>query len=210
MTKLYWDWAGVAPEVALTGVPDPSKGERLLVGFRALCHEHFVAWSEANMGLSAQRERLPNMMPQGVGGTIGFVSRASDSAPPPLSHSIPQMDMEQYRAALEPDGDFVQYQNRALIVFIYQTWEDGVRPQISKLYGVESDRVRCHLMGDLRHVRNDIIHRKGRISTDRDLPLLSQFWRVESDEWRFLGEDMRHLIDQISSLRVFVSEADDE
>ena len=205
MVKLYWDWTGMAPDVALTGVPDPSEGEKLLVEFRALCHRHYVAWSEANSGLFARREQLPAIMPQGMVGTIGFISRPADFAPPPLSHSIPQMGMDQYRAAFEPDGDFVQYQSRALIVFIYQTWEDVFRPQIAKLYGVGTDRVRCHLMGDLRHVRNDIIHDQGRISINRELPFLSQCWKIKGDQWKFLGEDMRHLMDQISSLQVFVA-----
>lgn len=139
MTKVYWDWTGEPQEVALRGVPDPSGGERILVEFRALCHRYYAAWAEANVGLSAKREQLPDILPRGTGGTIGFVSRPSDFAPPPLSHSIPQMDMAQYHAALEPDGVFVQYQSRALIVFIYQTWEDDIRPRIAKRYGVEVD-----------------------------------------------------------------------
>ena len=210
MAKLYWDWSGEAPEVALTGVRDSTEGERLLVEFRDVCHGHYAAWSEAKLGLSVQRERLPDIMPHGMSGKIGFVSRPSDLARPSFSHSIPQMDLERYRAAFEPGGEFVQYQSRALIVFIYQTWEDGVRPDIAKLYGVAVNRVRCNLMGDLRHVRNDIIHDRGVISATHELPFLSQFWKVEGDEWKFRDEDMRHLMDQLSSLHVFVTEAGDE
>lgn len=73
---------------------------------------------------------------------------------------------------------------------------------------LRSTQVRCDLMGDLRRVRNDIIHDQGRISTKHDLPFVSQFWKVEGDEWQFLGEDMRHLMDQISSLQVLVAKAD--
>lgn len=103
--------------------------------------------------------------------------------------------MAPYRAAHEPDGDFVQYQSKALTVFTYQTRADGFRPEIAMLYGVDVDSLCCRLMGDLRHVRNDIIHGRGRISTRQDLPVISRFWKIRGDEWRFVDEDLRHLMD---------------
>lgn len=206
MSNLYWDWKGKAPEVSLTGVPDAAKGEKLLAEFRARCQELYVSFSVANIGLAEQRTQFIAKLPRGTYGTIGFVSREADFASPPLSHSVPQMSIDQYIKAMEPDGEFVQYQNKTLLVFIYQTWEDYIRPQIAKLYSVDVTQVRCDLMGEIRHVRNDIIHRQGRIPLKRELPMLRQILNVERGEWEFAGEDMRHILDQICSLQVFIVE----
>lgn len=196
--ELYWTGGG--PEMSLKGVADPAKGESLLTEFRNLCHRHYAAQSVAILGLKQLRDSCSSL-PEG--GTIGFISRPSDFETPPLSPSIPQLDLAQYKVSLEEDGDFTQHQYKTLLVFIYQTWEDYIRPGIAKLYGVHRNDVRCHLMGDLAQVRNDIIHNRGRVTRDKGLPFLSQIWPPKGDEWIFSLDHMRDLMDQICSLQVF-------
>jgi len=47
-----------------------------------------------------------------------------------------------------------------LIVRIYSDWDEKFRAAIGLEYGVGAKAVSCDLMGDVRHVRNWIIHKK--------------------------------------------------
>jgi hypothetical protein len=49
----------------------------------------------------------------------------------------------------------------SIIVFIYTYWEDEVRPQIAKIRGVQKNEVRIDAFGDLRILRQSIVHRGG-------------------------------------------------
>ena len=194
-------WTGGSPEVSLQGVANPTQGETILREFRDLCHVLYAAQSVAILGLTGLQKSSDGFPPRG---TLSFVSRRSDFQTPPLSPSVPKIDLETYRLSLETDGAFTQYQYKALLVFIFQTWEDYVRPGVAKLYGVEHNHVKSHLMGDLRLVRHDIVHNQGRISPDNELPFLSQIWPVRGEEWLFSVDHIRSLMDQISALQVFV------
>ena len=123
-----------------------------------------------------------------------------------MGPAVPQMDLEQHALAFEEGGEFTQYQNRVLLVFIYQTWEDYIRPQIAKLYDLKVNSVCCHLMGDLKFVCDDIIHRQGRVTNTRTLAFLSQLWTIERVEWKFSDDEMRLLIDQLNAIQVFVED----
>ena len=181
----------------------------LLEEFSALCHEHYIAQSAALLGLNLLQKQHANALSEYGSGQMAHVSSPSDlaSATPPMSRAVPHMDLERYKKSLEPDGDFFQYQKRALLVFIYQTWENYIRPRIAGSYGVKPVHIGCDLMGDLRHVRDDIIHRQGRVDV-KNLPLmsLSQIWIVGGDEWNFSDREIRLLVDQLSVLQVFAAE----
>ena len=97
----------------------------------------------------------------------------------------------------------------AFLVFIYQLWEDKTRPEISKIYGVSPNQVVCTLMGDVRHVRNDIIHHQGKASNFWRLEMLPMIWPVQSQDWVFSDRMLTSLVEQINALRVEVSFSED-
>jgi hypothetical protein len=49
----------------------------------------------------------------------------------------------------------------SIIVFIYTYWEDEIRPKIAKIRGVEKDEVWIDAFGDLRRLRQSIVHHGG-------------------------------------------------
>jgi hypothetical protein len=49
----------------------------------------------------------------------------------------------------------------SIIVFIYTYWDDEIRPQISKIRGVQKNEVRIDVFGDLRILRQSIVHHDG-------------------------------------------------
>lgn len=48
----------------------------------------------------------------------------------------------------------------SVIVFIYTYWEDEIRPRLAKAAGKDEKSVTCDIMGDLRCIRNSILHTK--------------------------------------------------
>jgi hypothetical protein len=53
----------------------------------------------------------------------------------------------------------------SIIVFIFAYWDEEVRPKIAAARGVRPEDVKVDAMGDLRLVRNGVIHNKGVLST---------------------------------------------
>lgn len=49
----------------------------------------------------------------------------------------------------------------SVIVFIYTYWEDEIRPRLAMAAGLETKDVSCEIMGDLRCIRNSVLHTKG-------------------------------------------------
>jgi hypothetical protein len=49
----------------------------------------------------------------------------------------------------------------SVIVFIYTYWEADIRPRLAKAAGKEEKKVTSEIMGDLRCLRNSILHTKG-------------------------------------------------
>jgi len=49
----------------------------------------------------------------------------------------------------------------SVIVFIYTYWEDEIRPRLAKSAGIDKNDVTCEITGDLRCIRNSVLHTKG-------------------------------------------------
>jgi hypothetical protein len=51
-----------------------------------------------------------------------------------------------------------------IVVFIFTTWDEGMRPRIARIRGVEPKAVELDEMGDLRILRHAIIHNGGMVT----------------------------------------------
>ena len=49
----------------------------------------------------------------------------------------------------------------SIVVFLFAYWEEQARPRIAAVRGVKLDDVKVDALGDLRLIRNSIIHEKG-------------------------------------------------
>lgn len=75
---------------------------------------------------------------------------------------------EDYLAVNAPAGSNEQQHARAIVVFLFTYWEDEIRPRLAKAKGVPVNEVRrCDAMGDLRVLRNIILHAKGIMRPDK-------------------------------------------
>lgn len=60
-----------------------------------------------------------------------------------------------------PGGINQRQLSYSVIVFIYTYWEDEIRPRLAKAAGKDDNSVKSDIMGDLRCIRNSILHTKG-------------------------------------------------
>lgn len=47
------------------------------------------------------------------------------------------------------------------VVYVFAAWEHGFRPRLAAAHGCEETALQYPLLGDLRHLRNDIVHHHG-------------------------------------------------
>ena len=72
-----------------------------------------------------------------------------------------------YIAANSKDGSNEQQHSHAVLVFLFTYWEDEIRPRLVTSKGVESQEIKSDIMGDLRILRNVILHSKGIIHPEK-------------------------------------------
>jgi hypothetical protein len=78
---------------------------------------------------------------------------------------------EDYLAVNAPGGSNEQQHARAIVVFLFTYWEDEIRPRLAKAKAVPIQEVRCDAMGDLRVLRNVILHAKSVMRSDKHAEL---------------------------------------
>ena len=86
-----------------------------------------------------------------------------------------------YIAANSKGGSNEQQHLQAVLVFLFTYWEEEIRPRLAASKGVELQEIRSDIMGDLRILRNIILHSKGIIRSEKhkDLKKLSDMFVVD-------------------------------
>jgi hypothetical protein len=81
------------------------------------------------------------------------------------------------------------------IVYVFETWEEDVRARLAAARGVSRNDVRASYFGDLRHLRNDVVHHAG-IATRRNTGKCELIgdWFAIGDPIRLTGAQIRTLI----------------
>tara|TARA_Y100000815_G_scaffold263082_2_gene277236 strand:+ start:558 stop:1229 length:672 start_codon:yes stop_codon:yes gene_type:complete len=69
----------------------------------------------------------------------------------------------------------------SVIVFIFTYWEDEIRPRLAAASNAELKNVKCEIMGDLRCIRNSILHTKGVFTPEwhKKLVVLKDYFAVD-------------------------------
>ena len=82
----------------------------------------------------------------------------------------------------------------AIIVFTFAYWDEEIRPQIAAVRGVKSDDVKLDELGDLRILRNNIIHNGGLLPASEYAKLKVTKPLVQPDQKITLTHDQMHKV----------------
>lgn len=104
-------------------------------------------------------------------------------------------------------GKFIQrntdggdnYKNIAnlCIVMIYQLWEVRYRAELAEIIGIQKSQLTSDTFGDLRIIRNAIIHNNSNRTSD--FAKLKIFTFPISNELNFSGEDIELIINEVKT-----------
>ncbi len=72
-----------------------------------------------------------------------------------------------YIEANSEGGSNAQQLSQAVLVFLFTYWEEEIRPRLAALKNVKLQEIQSDIMGDLRILRNVILHSKGIIRSDK-------------------------------------------
>lgn len=124
------------------------------------------AGNHASVELQVHREQRP--VRHGVDLTglpvIVWASYEDPSKPAVIHNRI--VRAPDYLAANAPSGSNEEQHARAILVFLFTYWEDEIRGRLAAARGVIPSAVRVDALGDLRILRNVILHGKGIIRAD--------------------------------------------
>lgn len=79
---------------------------------------------------------------------------------------------DEFLASNAPGGANEQQHAKAILVFLYATWELELRPRLASAKGIAVSEVKADIMGDLRHIRNAILHSRSGFAAEDHSKLL--------------------------------------
>lgn len=84
----------------------------------------------------------------------------------PASRTHGAWTLSQLNEAASKDSSVAKMLTQQWIVATYSKWENQWRPELAALAAVAVDRVTSDVFGDLRRLRNDVVHHKGLATQD--------------------------------------------
>ncbi len=99
-----------------------------------------------------------------------------------------------YVAANASGGTNEQQHAKAIIVFLITYWEDEIRPRLATVSGVTLNEIRADVMGDLRILRNVILHSKSIMRADKHAALKTMSALFAVDQPLLLSYETMHRI----------------
>ena len=86
-----------------------------------------------------------------------------------------------YIQANSPHGSNERQHSQAILIFLFIYWEDEIRPRLAASVNKETKDIRSDIMGDLRIVRNVILHSNGVIRANKykELKKLADMFTID-------------------------------
>jgi hypothetical protein len=132
----------------------------VLSELRTALNDATAAHAFASMGL----ERLPSFFeglprfPQNPDPDV-FIGVGDPNTPEARTYASWRLSTALQQVA--KDGPVERRLGHQWIVFVYSLWEHEYRPRLAAAHGCSIEGVRHPLLGDLRHLRNDVVHHRG-------------------------------------------------
>ena len=174
-----------------------------LEAFRSDCQRHCCAFCGAVNGRTLAYERFKAAMKSPTN-MVSVGTGFPDCEQRPGESTIAQMRQGDLLDGLKPGGVFEDRHGKAFVVMLYHRWDEFFRHLIAESLSVSKNKIECDMMGDVRHVRNAIIHHNAEVKQETidKLILLPRIWNLSVGALT-LSEGMVHsLMEQINAIHV--------
>ena len=211
ITPLYWTEGPF--RVALYCNPSTpqylsTQAFSILEEFRSDCQRRYCAFSGTLNGRAlAYKEFKPFLKNRDK---TFFVGTGAPDSQQRLGRSmIAQMNQGDFIDSLRAGGKFDDLNAKAFIVMIFHRWDDQFRHGIAQVFSIPKDDVQCDLLGDVRHIRNAIIHENSAIGekTIDKLKMLPSIWKFKPGKLTITENMLHALMEQINAIRVRIAES---
>ena len=178
------------------------KAMKILEKFRDECHKLSIIFDIAQGGKHKWLNEYKNVLEQGNDNTIFFGTIAPGAHQSRGQSITSQTSMRHLLENLKPGGEFESQLSKMIVVFIFNLWDDNFRDKIARLFPISKNLVECDLMGDIRLIRNSIIHTDSviRLTDLERLRLLRHIWPIEPGKLIISSNMIHALMEQINAM----------
>ena len=211
-SKLYWNGGRFRVSIShASNIPVNTVGQAIAVleEFRVDSQKQYMAFDGVVNGRNEAYKRYENMFkPVHRDKKISVGTGPPDSPQLPGSSTIATMTQGEFLEGLKPGGEFENQHAKALIVLIYHLWDEKYRRRLSQIFSLPLRNIRCSLMGDIRQVRNLIIHEDSMVPPNfpRRLELLPEIWNFEVGNLKITAKMVHSFMEQLNAIRVDTNE----
>lgn len=165
--------------------------------FQSSCHKYYICYCFAANGVEEGADKFGMLKPDRSKTLIVGTGHPDDGK----WHG--RINIGEYLDSSKKNGAFSDAIAKAFVCAIYSLWDEYYRHAIAKEAGVNQKQIRSDLMGDLRHVRNCIVHKKS-VMADEPGKIKELSWPLIPGPLFVTHEMFRDLIDQINRMVVSV------
>ena len=210
-SPLYWHGGPFEPDIdAQYPLQSAAAARNILREFLDECHRYYFAFWNGIFGLSVLRTRYEQVFdPAHRDNRFSAGSGPPGTAQSPGRSVTAAMTQGDFLDAMQQGGEFEVQHCKALLVLIYHLWDEQYRPAIAQAIGVCYKQVISDLMGDLRLVRNLIIHDNSIVPDgfSNRLKFLPAIWDVNSGDLNVTSPMLGSFMEQLNAIRLNILES---
>lgn len=173
------------------------KHSQALADFQKHCQKYYICYTFSSMGLKSGADKLTDLNADRSKSIIIGTGHPDDG------NWHGSMNIGELIVSSQKNGDFPNQIAKSFICAIYSLWDEFYRHRIATENGSEQKKVTSDLMGDIRHIRNCIIHHKSIISNEQT-KMRELNWNLIPGELIISEEMFQTLIDQVNKMTVSI------
>ena len=170
----------------------------VLAEFQQRCQQHYTCCALAIGGVNNFVNELGNRRPDKL--VFKYVEK------PRQESLVARVTVADLRILGAPDGQFSDTLAKAVLVYVYAEWEEHYRIKYAKSIGTNKGSVCCDLMGDLRRVRNCIVHAQSIVTNEHERRTVMQ-WPKCSGNLKITFQMMTQFFSQVTHLEVVLKKS---
>lgn len=175
------------------------KQSQSISDFQLSCQKYYICYTFAANGLTEGAGRFGMLNPDRSKTLYVGTGHPDDGK----WHG--RINIGEYLDSSQKNGVFADSIAKSFICAIYSSWDEYYRHAIAVEAGVKQKQVRSDLMGDLRHIRNCIVHKKS-VLTDEPEKIRKLSWVLIPGPLIVTDDMFRDLVDQINRMAVAVEQ----
>lgn len=168
-----------------------------LTEFKKHCQKYYICYSFSSSGLKGEADRLETLNID-RSKTISLGAGHPDHA---YFHG--SMNIGELIDSSQKSGEFPNQIAKSFICAIYSLWDEYYRHRIAAENECEQKQLISDLMGDVRHIRNCIIHKKSQITNEQE-KIQELAWTLSPGELIISERMFQILVKQINSINVLI------